>query len=362
MPKRISPNQFYGNAMSVRPSKRAKNSTIKMALSVKKPIQRSKIASKVARALSRTRTRVKRRRTIKSPADGTLSHSYTQAGKKRNSSVFKALKPLTGLQTVVDQVVGTVTGSSGEQLVDATAPLGTTTQLLDRLVSGLQINGETPVSFSNNNYASQMLSSEGQKMDYMVTNSSDFPVIVTILDLAVKQDIPDSPSFTPASLWEEGVKQKQKGSATAAPAGLFREYLFSHPLQSASFNKYWRIVNSTKVEMAAGRTHRHIFNYVGGRCISKDILWQADSANTVGYWKDITTAMLILYNGVPIVNNEGTGSTSVPEIIVRYSTQVRYRAMARTPKLYNQFGTLSSISIANQRRQATEITEDEDTP
>jgi len=331
-------------------------------------ITKGKVLSGVkGRTPVRTTTR-SRNRLIKSPPGGTLSHSYTKAGQPSKSKFTKLMKPLSGLQTITVQAANKFTGTTGEQYVFETGVSPITNDMNSWLSTIQQIDAaEFVFTPSDRNLSELLLSLEGTKIDYFMTNASDFPVHVTILDLVAKKDVPDasvgaSTYFSPQSTWERGIAQQQKGDAAAPVQGQFREFLFQSPTRSIEFNKYWKIVGRRYVEMAAGRSHRHVFNWRGGRVLTKDEIHGAMTANTVGYWRGITCDTLILYNGVPVAGPEGVATTSAAEVIYRTCYTYAFRGMHRTAKFTQQNGFLANITVAQQTRQATEIVEDEDTP
>lgn len=363
--KSISPRRFYGQAQKTRRLSAPKAST--------SPLAFGKTVARVARSKSvptrsPTRTMKKKKWIVKSPADGTLSHSYTTYGKPSTKKSFKYMQHLTGQQKNQDQGAGQAIGETGKQSIWAYDVKGMSGEFISLLQQSVQQNATDPlISVAVNNYSEYLLSMEGYRLDVMITNSSDFPHNVEILDLVAKKDIPSNPGyrFNPIETWERGLQQQQKGSATAPPSGYFRQYLFNDPTSSIEFNKYWKIVNRTKVEMAAGRTHRHVFNNNTGRVLTKDAMYGSVGADggSTGYWRGISTSMLVLLNGVPVANiQNGEATTSAAELIYRASTTVKYRGLVRTPKSYKQIASLPNISIANERREATSIVEDEDTP
>lgn len=333
------------------------------------PIKKAiKTAVKKARSVTRTRTKTKSQKIIRSPGDGTLSSSYGTHGKPVKTNYSRTVRALCGRQTILEQYTAVFNGAMGEQGVLALPTFFTTGNISGMFFQAIRMytdsNTFNPIEAVSNTsaaFGNARLIFEGSKRDSMYTNASDFPCFVTILDLVFKKDIPQAgTNYAPAELWKRGYDDLQKSSTgpPSYPAGVPQEYPFMYPTNSAEFNKYWKVCKVTRVQMAAGRTHRHVYEHKQGRIIKHDEIQQAIRLTDNGYWKDVTTSVLVLVNGVPVVNSLDANQVSLskPELLYREAVTHYYRGIAVTPKFNAQNGVLPSFATA--KLQATEITEE----
>ena len=362
MAKSVPSSRFYGNKLSL--NRRNSTRSFKKSVASKPMAKIVKAVQLATKKPSFTKTKTsKKEKVIQSPGNGTLSHSYASYGPRKAKNFFgRMVRQLSGPQTTQRQTVSLITGTSGEQHRERDLINGTTGGLFAMLTEATKTPGiDQQGALSNTipadlNMAGVKLMYEQTRRDLMITNSADFPTMVTIYTVVARKDEIRGDLIDPIAMWDYGILQQAKLPQSASvtyPNGNPSEYPFSHPRQSRDFNKYWKIVKTTRLEMAAGRTHRHIDDIYCNRQINKEDLLRAYANSSSGIWAGITCCHIITAVGVPCVSEQNVPSLSIPRLIVREARRERFRSLLTIPKYYAQYNALPVLQT--EVLQATEI-------
>ena len=168
---------------------------------------------------------------------------------------------------------------------------------------------------------------------YYFTNQSPDLIEVTLYDVLCKRSgVPD-----PKAAWEDGLTQGSGLSLVTADVPQ------SKPFDSSLFKQSWKVLRTTKIHMASGANHRHIFRHkVNGIVpISTSDNYSVDT-NMKGY----TLSTLVVVSGMPVDSTKGesvgTVTIAPAKLIWTWAENTQTRLVGlKTRKLHfeNNFNT-----------------------
>lgn len=87
--------------------------------------------------------------------------------------------------------------------------------------------------------------------EYLFTNHSPGCCVLDIYDIICKKE--SAALYTPILLWQAGLDQQQGTGAVPT-----YKYYGSRPQDSSAFNRVYKILRKTEVELHTGRSHKHV--------------------------------------------------------------------------------------------------------
>lgn len=162
-------------------------------------------------------------------------------------------------------------------------------------------------------------------LTYHLTNQSPNLVEMDVYDVLCKTDKCDGPKVA----WAFGLVDAQ-GSSTGIPD---QTYPGSYPSQSAIFRRDWKIVKKTRVQMASGANHRHVFRHNINGVVN---LGATEAYATQSNLKGYTTATFFVTRGMPAdtQNNFLFGQITLDrtKVICCWDMECQYRVMDSKPR------------------------------
>lgn len=129
----------------------------------------------------------------------------------------------------------------------------------------------------------------GVESTSLISNASASAGVLYIYDLLCRQDRADSPTFS----WEAGLDQ-------ASGLQLVNHTMFNcKPTQSPSFNRQWKVLKCTRVELPTGATHQHFFKHKLKTMVPFQKVWDYNNIGGLTTIKGFTTCQMIVWHGIP---------------------------------------------------------------
>lgn len=329
----ISPGKFYGkrkrsSGMSAA-NKKAKMSTVKRSRVGKiKTSGRSSF-------LSTKRKSSRGGRRIINGISG-LSHSSTYIKSYRR--VPKVVKYMSPRVTREGVYPSGFTTNFNEQGVYTNFPVYTSTavnQISNIALEKLNYLGVANSSLIQTGQKSFKIMLEDFQLISNFTNQAPTSVEFEIYDLMCKAT--STTYQDPKDLWEQGIDDINQGASSATTA----LQPFSVPTTSKAFNIAWKILNVTKVELAAGRTHEHKF-------VKKlNIPIDTQYSNTYSQIKGVThNQLIVIRGGLGDSNNNrtiGTVGFTAAKLICVNRMKYTGRMVSDNPRVYRQITSLNPL-------------------
>lgn len=197
---------------------------------------------------------------------------------------------------------GSVASTYGQQGVNTCSYANRAGDITATYLFSNQSNGQQAVLGAiTANDKDKLLWIDSVEEEIIFNNHSSGCMLFKIFDLVCANDLVGAPE----SCWSIGLQN----TAGLTPAEETAIYWPSHPSDSVTFKRSWKILKQTDVELHTGRAHRHLryISYKGRLPMEKAY----DSAATVNF-KGITHAVMIVQYGMPTSNvAAGTAATVV---------------------------------------------------
>lgn len=333
----ISPGKFYGKrkrsgGMSA-PAKKARMSKVKRTSAGKiKTSGRSNFLS-VKRKSSRGGRR------ITNGISG-LSYSITYLkSRSRFPKILKTISPKTTRESINPS--GLITDFNKQGVYTQNAMFsGTGINLIaDNALQKLNYLGVAMNASMQTGQKSFKIALEDFQVISTFTNQAPTSVEFEIYDLMCKSTSTNYED--PKVCWEDGIDDINQGASTVTTA--LQPY--SAPTTSKRFNIAWKIMNVTKVELAAGRTHEHKF--IKKLNLPIDTQYAAQYAQIKGVTH---TQLIVLRGGLGDSNNNrtiGTVGFTAAKLLVVNRVKTNARLVSDNPRIYVQNSGLITTEPAN---------------
>ena len=141
---------------------------------------------------------------------------------------------------------------------------------------------------------SYKLAVKGYGLEYLYTNQSPNTIIITHYDCISKVTKPTRTQTVDD--WTNGLLDQNPGSTTVANA----TFPGQSPTSSKLFNITWHVVKKVMIELAPGRTHRHVFNMKCNRIVDLEYAAQ------FGQIKGLTYAQLSVQHALCVDSTNTT--------------------------------------------------------
>lgn len=142
-----------------------------------------------------------------------------------------------------------------------------------------------------------------------MSNASAAAVTMTIFDCIARRDVASTNVYSPQIAWTSGVTDE--GVANGA------NQVGSLPFESDLFTQFYKVVKSTKVILASGECHKHVFNMEPNQLLHHEYITQYSASNT-GIYRDLSYFPLVVFSGMPA--HDSTTKTSVSSAPVNLDT------------------------------------------
>jgi hypothetical protein len=160
---------------------------------------------------------------------------------------------------------------------------------------------------------------ESLNAEHFMANSASFGCSVTIYDIMCRRDTPVN-AFDPLNCFINGLSN-EGGSGTSY------QTVGATPLQSEQFNQFFKVVQTTYVDVPSGGTHRHVVNFTPNKLIHGEVVTSL-SGNNVGSLKDFGIFTLFVFHGQPAHDSTTTTSVTLSasslDIVTKISCKFRY--------------------------------------
>jgi len=136
----------------------------------------------------------------------------------------------------------------------------------------------------------------------MLSSASVFSTTVTLYDVIARRDLPTSAIGDPVNAWSTGLTEEGAGSY---------QTIGSTPFESELFNQFYKVVQTTEVDIPSGGVHRHVVDFRPYAVIHQDVVNQqyGGALNAGGGIRGITCFTLVKYHGSPA--HDSTTNTAV---------------------------------------------------
>lgn len=142
---------------------------------------------------------------------------------------------------------------------------------------------------------------------------------------------------TPTSQWVQGLVDEE------GPATDTVNMLYSIPTMTKRFNLNWKVIKRTRLELGAGRSHRHTCYY------RPNIIIDSQYANTFQMIKGVTRAIMVTVKGLPsdTSNTYTVGTVTTGRIKVVGIHDVKYDScmISSQPKNINFQNTIGTSDV-----------------
>jgi len=254
-------------------------------------IQRNKYR-KVQKAKSTAKAKPKPKgKVIMAPTRGMSQSSKTIKYKSVNLKIYKAITNLAGFST---NGQSTATAGTGVQAPTVMGTWNSGSFLKDVFKNAQNNLHDVPITLPSR-MASQKLFIQTFTRTQLFNNAAPVDCEMTIYDLVAKTTQPLARD--PLSDWNLGYDH-QTNTVALTLSGI----PFAKPTESKLFNMNWRIINTQRVYLSPGCTHKHIFRHVLNRPIDLEY------ANTMAHINGITNSSLIVIKGTPVDNTNTSGA------------------------------------------------------
>lgn len=158
-------------------------------------------------------------------------------------------------------------------------------------------NVEFPVASIGPSNTGHKLHIHGVKTENIFTNDTSLDCMIYIYDLASKNT--SATYYDPKTAWIRGVDQEEDAlTLDVSDYG-------SIPTRYKGFNQFWKVLKLTKVELAAGRSHIHRYNYSLNKTIDTNVFYNNQVI------AGVTRSQLIIVKGIQIVSATATPGTPI---------------------------------------------------
>lgn len=156
--------------------------------------------------------------------------------------------------------------------------------------------------------------------EVLMSNASVYTTNVTIYDIIARRDGLSANSGDPANAILHGI-DVEGGSATDY------QTIGSRPFESELFNQFYKVVQTTRVDIPSGGTHRHCQKWNPRKVLSNAL--QDESSYGI---KDLTIYTLVYFHGQPAHDSTTTTSVSISEasLDVCFKRDIRFRYVEET--------------------------------
>lgn len=162
------------------------------------------------------------------------------------------------------------------------------------------------------------VSSANYRLDLL--NMSNIPADVEILYLVSNRD----QVLSPVAAWDKCIEEEKLNQP--APVAAVNDSTFvggmgfrqidnvgNHPLQYASFKKYWKVIGQYKVVLQPGNQHSMKSRIHWHKTFTKQVLNQQDA--NITYLKGVTVMPMLIANGGLVGFVNGDGSNPSKEVV-----------------------------------------------
>jgi len=140
---------------------------------------------------------------------------------------------------------------------------------------------------------------KGTKKTIHMTNNALTNVFIDIIQFTYRKT--STSNF--GTLWNSGL--------TDQGSGVDSSYYGTTPFMSTALTQFIRIDKIFTVELAAGRSHRHVANYGMNKEFSRQLLAETSSSGSQAYLAGWTRGCVFILRGEPL-NDQTTKTTVVP--------------------------------------------------
>lgn len=255
-----------------------------------------KLAKKLYSKRRKTQKTIRQRKSFKSPeiyskaTDG-ITRSYTNHYRKPNKKLLPALKGKS-IDIKRSNSSNTLINDFGVQNPKTMAAYGLGSDWLQIYDDAVRVSTNyANAHLDGPNTRSKRLFVHHVTQRTTFVNQSPSMIRVTLYDLLAKK----MATTTPEQSWSIGLSQ----NAGTDPSQEVTIHPTSSPRDSKLFSAEWRIVKTTKIVMATGAAHDHVFkNTINGLV---NLAWCAD--NSAEYNPSKYMATMVVVQGLPVDDN-----------------------------------------------------------
>jgi len=204
-----------------------------------------------------------------------------------------------------------------------------------------------------NNDKERQLWLESYTTNAIITNFGPSTIIVKIYDLLAKADKYYA-DIEPMTLWNTGLVATRGNTYIHG----YEAYFPSSPTDSDHFNRYWKVLNTTTIQLDSGRHHNHHYtsSYTGLLPITKAMM---ESGDNIWVYRGITVKQLVVVHGLPacaqdafVTDPEAADEVTIDRAKIGYVTSECYKArlLIQRGKMTTYENELSDV-IANYAQQ-----------
>lgn len=253
----------------------------------------NKAKSTGKKAVTRTLTKLAKSPRARIDYSGPTTSSYGFIPYRPELKLTKALKSMTGMQTMVCDRSVRLEWPQGTQGVVNGASLFSYEDMANMVT--LYGNLVTPnQNFNHKFYIHDVKSS------MMITNQSTDICKVTIYDCLARYGGTSQSYFTPEAAWNTGLVHANNQVTADQRCG-------GKPFTVPGFTENWYVAKTTELTIATGGHHIHYLNPKVRQVVSRDYVMK--SASTYSCWPKLSAYCLVVAHGFPV--NDSTTKTNI---------------------------------------------------
>lgn len=175
----------------------------------------------------------------------------------------------------------------------------------------------------------------GYQSDLMITNQDSGNCRVTLYDVVSRRDTQEIDLI---DIWDDGLKENTGTSGNTRAVG----NLNSTPFQSSEFCSKFKILKTTKIQMAAGQSHVHKVRIKYSTMLSRDVV------DDYQYYHGLSYCTIVVVHGMPYnaVTNQAEVATGDCAIDWVRTQKHFYRSVDNNENMYGYTKAQASFSTA----------------
>lgn len=154
--------------------------------------------------------------------------------------------------------------------------------------------------------------------EMLIANAASYNTNITIYDIMCRRDTPVS-GFDPVTCMVNGISDEGQANGY--------QDIGATPFQSEQLNQFFKVVQTTRVDLPSGGTHRHTVAFEPNRLVHAEVIASL-SANANGSLKDLGCFTLIVFHGQPAHDQTTTTSVTISaaslDVCVKRSYSYRF--------------------------------------
>lgn len=157
---------------------------------------------------------------------------------------------------------------------------------------------------------------ESVSAEHLLANAASFGASLTIYDVVCRRDTPIA-GYDPVNCFINGLSDEGGSGSSYTTVG-------ATPFQSEQFNQFFKVVQTTKVDVPSGGTHRHIISFKPNKMLHGEVI-NSLVANSAGSLADFGIFTLFVFHGQPAHDSTTVSSVTLSPASFDIITKLDYR-------------------------------------